>query len=285
MTPITPELFRHLFPPRDPRADKRAFGRLLIIAGSTGFSGAAWFAASAAVRCGAGTVTVGVPESIWNQVAPGVREAMCYPLRCDKAGRLSPDAFEWILERRESCDAAVCGPGLGTSETLSELVTLLMSGSKPLVLDADGINSKSGHILKCPLVLTPHEGEFLRAGGELSGGREAGAADFIERYPCTLVLKGHKTLVYSPGCGPLVNTTGNPGMARGGSGDVLAGMIGAFAARGIEPHMAAAAGVWLHGRAGDICAARLGEEAMTPSDMIGALPEAFREITNIPDGS
>ena len=276
MTEITADYARALLPARPAVCGKADFGSLLIIAGSTGFSGAAWFAASAAVRSGVGTVTVGVPESIWNQVAPGVREAMCFPLPCDAEGKLSTAAFDLIFGRLERCTAVLCGPGMGRGPAPAELVRLLCLGKKPLILDADGINNKKGHIINCPLVLTPHEGEFLRLGGNLSNGREAGAAEFVAKYPCTLVLKGHKTIVASPAREMLVNPTGNPGMAKGGSGDVLAGVIGALAAQGLQPHDAAAAGVWVHGMAGDMCAKEKGFTGMIPSDIVDALPGAFK---------
>ncbi|MDR0294293.1 MAG: NAD(P)H-hydrate dehydratase, partial [Oscillospiraceae bacterium] len=199
MEPITRDMVRALLPPRPKTAHKGDFGRVLALAGSIGTSGAAYFCGMAAVRGGAGLVTMGLPERIWEQVASGARECMCFPLPCDGEGRLDARAFPWIEKRLEKADVCVCGPGIGTSRDLSNMITLLTNGQTPLVLDADGINNKSGHILNCPLVLTPHEGEFLRMGGDLSRGRAAGGLAYVERNPCVLVLKGHETLVFAPG--------------------------------------------------------------------------------------
>ena len=276
METITREWIRALLPPRPKTAHKGDFGRVLALASSTGYSGAAWFCGMAAVRGGAGLVTLGLPERVWGQVAPGARECLCFPLPCDEAGRLDERAFAWIGEQIAKAGVCVCGPGLGRSPALEKMVSLLMAGETPLVLDADGINNKSGHILNCPLVLTPHEGEFARIGGDLSRGREAGGRAYVEREPCVLVLKGHETLVFSPDGAVRKNTTGGPGLAKGGSGDVLAGLIAAFIAQGLAPFDAASAGVYIHGLAGDICERDIGERGMTPTDVVNALPKALR---------
>jgi NAD(P)H-hydrate epimerase len=191
-------------------------------------------------------------------------------------GRLDDWAFPWIENQLLSADVCVCGPGLGRSTSLERLTTLFMGSGVPLVLDADGINNKSGHILKCPLVLTPHEGEFTRMGGDLSRGRASGGRAYVESNPCVLVLKGHETLVFSPDGAVRQNTTGGPGLAKGGSGDVLAGLIAAFIAQGLTPFDAASAGVYIHGLAGDLCEKEIGERGMTPADTVNALPKALR---------
>jgi NAD(P)H-hydrate epimerase len=275
MEKITHEWVQTLLPPRPKTAHKGVFGRVLVIAGSTGFSGAAWFCASAAVRGGAGLVTMGLPERIWPVVAPQIPECMCFPLPNDASGRLDERAFPWIEEELAKADVCVCGPGLGRSPALVKLISLL--SRTPLVLDADGINNWDGHILNCPPILTPHEGEFARMGGDASQGRETGGLAFITRCPCTLVLKGHETLVFAPGQETRVNTTGGPGLAKGGSGDVLAGLIASLYAQGLQPFDAAAAGVYIHGLAGDICEREIGGRGMTPSDVLAALPRALRE--------
>ncbi len=263
--------------PRPKNAHKGDFGRVLALAGSVGYSGAAVFCASAAVRGGAGLTRLGVPERIWNQVAAQVPECMCFPLPCDAEGRISAEAFPWIREEAEKADVCVCGPGLGRSAGLENLIGMLMSFKTPLVLDADGINNKRGHILNCPLVLTPHEGEFTRMGGDMSTGREAGGRAFAEENPCVLVLKGHETLVFAPGEETRRNTTGGPGLAKGGSGDVLAGLIAALAAQGLSLFDAASAGVYLHGLAGDICEKEMGERGMTAGDLLQTIPKALRQ--------
>ena len=155
----------------------------------------------------------------------------------------------------------------------------------PLVLDADGINAIAGHMdilyrrRDCPTIVTPHDGEFARMGGDLSDGdRVTAARKFSMTYGCLLVLKGHRTIVSLPDGEVFVNTTGNSGMAKGGSGDVLGGILVSLLAQGMHPVKAAACAVWIHGRAGDLCAQSLGERGMTPSDMIRALPKVFQEL-------
>lgn len=279
MEPITGELVKKLLPPRAGDAHKGDFGRVLVISGSVGFSGAAWFCGMAAVRSGAGLVAMGVPERIWDQVASGARECMCYPLPCDEQGRIDKRSFAWIGEQLEKADVCACGPGLGRSADIETLISMLMEHNTPLVLDADGINNKRGHILNCSLVLTPHEGEFVRMGGLLDKGRVAGGRAYIEHNPCVLVLKGRETLIFEQGREIRVNTTGGPGLAKGGSGDVLTGIIAAFIAQGLSPYDAASAGVFIHGLAGDICTREIGERGMTPSDVVIALPRAIKETT------
>ncbi|MDR1693010.1 MAG: NAD(P)H-hydrate dehydratase [Oscillospiraceae bacterium] len=277
MREITRELVSTLLPPRPKTSHKGDFGRVLVLAGSAGYSGAAAFCALAAVRGGAGLTRAGVPEVIWNQVAAQAPECMCFPLPCDREGRLSAGALDWALDNAGRSDVTVCGPGLGRSACLETLVGALTALDKPLILDADGINNLRGHILNCPLVLTPHEGEFARAGGGLGDGREAGGEAFIKKVPCVLVLKGHRTLVFAPGEETRENTTGGPGLSKGGSGDVLAGLIAALTAQGLRPFDAATAGVYLHGLAGDICEEEIGERGMTASDLLLAIPKALRQ--------
>ena len=165
------------------------------------------------------------------------------------------------------------------------MLDLLRQTEKPVVLDADGINALEGHIDVLDIrkglatILTPHDGEFARIGGDTSGGRVQAARDFALEHGCFLVLKGHRTVTATPSATVLVNTTGNSGLAKGGSGDLLTGLIAALLAQGASPGMAAAGAVWLHGRAGDLAAARLTEYCVTPEDVLASLPEAFLEIT------
>ena len=269
--------------PRRPRAaHKGDFGRLFILAGSEGYTGAPVLAARAAVRTGAGLVYLGVPRSVYPIVAVKCDEAMAFPL---------PDCHEEILARAGGCDVALVGPGLGRRPETERLVLRLLGELDiPVVLDADGINALSGHIdvldkRAAPTVLTPHEGEFQRLTGCALpvADRLAAARDFAVAHRCVLVLKGSHTVTAAPSGETWVCGAGNPGMAKGGSGDVLAGMVCALLG---QPHLRAvygspgelaALGVYLHARAGDRCAERLGEYAMTPSDMIGALPAVLRE--------
>ena len=190
------------------------------------------------------------------------------------------------MEKLADCDVLALGPGLGRSEGVTELVCeLLRKTEKPVVLDADGINALSGHIDVLDqrrgrvTILTPHDGEFARIGGDLSKEDRLWAGrSFAKEYGCILVLKGHRTLIAAPQGNVLVNTTGNSGLAKGGSGDVLTGIISSLLAQGATAIRAAALGVWLHGRAGDLAAERLTPYVMTPEDVIAALTPAFEEI-------
>lgn len=258
-------------PTRDESAHKGNFGRVLIIAGSVGFTGAPAFAARAAVRSGAGLVFLAVPQEIWAVEAVKNDEAMVLPLSPSL-----PEALETLAPHVAKADAVVLGPGLGLSAWARELVyAVLESCRAPLVLDADGITAVSRHIdrldkLSCPAILTPHEGEFARLTDALARKpREEAAREFAEAHGVTVVLKGHRTVTAQPDGVCYVNPTGNPGMAKGGSGDVLAGMIAAFLGQKIPGAVWKA--VYLHGAAGDLCAEAENQLAMTPSDMIGYL--------------
>lgn len=270
-------------PRRKRGGHKGDYGKLLLICGSTGYTGAPTLAARAAVRSGAGLVFLGVPEAIYMITAVKNTEAMPYPLPCDEEGKLSPAALPWVKEKLRVCDVSLIGPGLGRSPHVTELVCDIIRTSKiPLIIDADGINavSENIHILDeatCPLILTPHEGEFRRLGGD-TGDRLEAARNFALCHKCTLVLKGQETVTALSGGTAYVNTTGNPGMAKGGSGDVLAGIMAALIGQHLPPERAVYTAVWLHGRAGDICARRLGEYAMTPTDLINALPEVLKNV-------
>ncbi len=258
-------------PLRRPEAHKGDFGRVLIVAGSVGFTGAPAFAARAAVRSGAGLVFLAVPEAIWAVEAVKNDEAMVLPLPPSL-----PEALETLAPHVAKADAVLIGPGLGLSAWARELVyAVLESCRAPLVLDADGITAVSRHIdrldkLSCPLVLTPHEGEFARLTDALARKpREEAAREFALEHGVTVVLKGHRTVTAQPDGVCYVNPTGNPGMAKGGSGDVLAGMIAALLGQRIPGAVWKA--VYLHGAAGDRCAEAKDQYAMTPSDMIDYL--------------
>ena len=268
-------------PRREQISHKGDYGKLLIIAGSLGYTGAPLLAASAAVRSGAGLVWLGVPECVYQPVAAGCREVMPFPLPCGDDGALSAEALPAVFAKLEKADCCLIGPGLGNTEGTREVVRgVLENADMPVILDADGINAAAGNIdvLKkaSDLVVTPHEGEFARLGGRVDEGRTAGALLFSREYGAVTVLKGHRTVTAFPDGGVFVNTTGNAGMACGGSGDVLAGMTAALCAR-FELEKAVPTAVWLHGRAGDIAAAKLGEESMKPTDIIECIPEAIKE--------
>ena len=272
-------------PKRRPDGHKGTFGKVLVVGGSVGYTGAPYLAASAAVRGGCGLVYLGVPQSIWAVEAAKCTSAMPFSLP-DEGGRLTQGALEAIEERLAGCDVLALGPGLGRGEGVTELVCALLERTeKPVVLDADGINALAGHMDVLAhrrgrvTVLTPHDGEFARIGGEIGAvDRVDAARRFAAVYGCVLVLKGHRTLTASPAGNVLVNTTGNSGLAKGGSGDVLTGVIAALLAQGATAVQAAGLGVWLHGRAGDLAAQALTPYAMTPEDVTTALGGAFMEL-------
>lgn len=274
------ELVLSLLPDRNPWGHKGNFGKLLLLCGSRGYTGAAFFAAMGALRSGAGLVFLGVPESIYGIEAVKLNEPVIFPLP-DAGGRLSADAVPEILTRLPQMDAVLVGPGLGQSEgTLAVVRAVLEKAECPVVVDADGINVLSAHrdLLrgrKSPTILTPHDGEFARLGGVMGEDRMAAAAALAEELGCVVLLKGHETCI-TDGTDGYINPTGNPGMAVGGSGDVLAGVITALLGVGLPPLEAAACGAWLHGAAGDRCAAELGQYGMLPTDMLSALPRLMK---------
>ena len=263
-----------LLPRRTRDSHKGDYGRLFILAGSRGYTGAAALCARAAVRGGAGLVTVAVPEEVYPIVAVKCDEAMVWPWPEDDAE---------LVKKAKGCDAVLIGPGLGQGERAERLVlTLMRELDCPIILDADGLNIISRHIdvldeRRGQTVLTPHDGEFARLSGcELPIRDRLGAAwEFAQAHRCTLVLKGHRTITALPHWGRFINLTGNPGMARGGSGDALAGLVGALAVQGVPSPLAA---VWVHGRAGDLAAEDKGEYGMTPSDLIEQIPYAIKEL-------
>lgn len=269
-----------LLPDRDPWAHKGRFGKLLLLCGSRGFTGAAALAARAALRAGAGLAFLGVPESIYAIEAVKLDEPIVFPLP-DADGKLSADAVPEILNRLPGMDAVLIGPGLGQSEgVLAVVSTVLGNFCGPVVVDADGINVLSAHkdILrgrKHPTILTPHDGEFARLGGIIGDDRSAAAVEMARELGCILLLKGHRTVI-TDGETIYINHTGNPGMAVGGSGDVLAGIIVSLLGQGIDPLKAAACGAWLHGAAGDLCADEIGQYGMIPGDMVAALPRLLK---------
>lgn len=274
------ELVLSLLPDRNPWGHKGNFGKLLLLCGSRGYTGAAFFAAMGALRSGAGLVFLGVPESIYGIEAVKLNEPVIFPLP-DAGGRLSADAVPEILTRLPQMDAVLVGPGLGQSEgTLAVVRAVLEKAECPVVVDADGINVLSAHrdLLrgrKLPTILTPHDGEFARLGGVMGEDRMAAAAALAEELGCVVLLKGHETCI-TDGTDGYLNPTGNPGMAVGGSGDVLAGVITALLGAGLPPLEAAACGAWLHGAAGDRCAAELGQYGMLPTDMLSVLPRLMK---------
>ena len=269
-----------MLPDRDPWGHKGSFGKVLLLCGSRGYTGAAYLAAMGALRSGAGLVFLGVPESIYAIEAVKLNEPVVFPLP-DREGKLSEEAIPEIQQRLPNVDAVLIGCGLGQSDGTRAVVKAVLEQAKcPVVLDADGINVLSRHkdILRgrsFPTVLTPHDGEFVRLGGVIGEDRMASAEALSRELGCIVLLKGHRTCI-TDGVRGYRNTTGNPGMAVGGSGDVLAGILVSLLGQGLPPLEAAACGAWLHGAAGDLCAREMGQYGMLPSDMLNALPRLMK---------
>lgn len=269
-----------LLPDRNANAHKGDFGKILLLCGSRGYTGAAALAAMGALRSGAGLVYLGVPESIYAIEAVKLTEPVVFPLP-DEGGKLGLLAVNEILELLPKMDAVLLGCGLGQSAgTLSVVKAVLENAKCPVVLDADGINVLREHkdILRgrrYPTILTPHDGEFTRFGGTIGEDRMASAAYFAREWNAIVLLKGHRTCITDGETG-YENHTGNPGMAVGGSGDVLAGILVSLLGQGLKPLEAAACGAWLHGAAGDLCAGEIGQYGMLPTDMLNALPRLLK---------
>lgn len=268
-----------LLPERNRDTHKGDYGKILLLCGSRGFTGAAAFASRGALRTGAGLVYLGVPESIYAIEAVKLDEPVIFALP-DEGGMLSESASEKIMELLPRMDAVLFGCGSGIGDGTQAILKLLLREAKcPLVLDADGITMVSMHKDELrgrtsPTILTPHDGEFARLGPKDLSRQEQTMA-LAKDLGCIIVRKGHRSLI-TDGQLCYENHTGNPGMATGGSGDVLAGIIVSLLGQKLEPLTAAAAGVWLHGRAGDVCAQRLGEYGMLPSDMVEELPRLLK---------
>lgn len=277
---LTHEKVLELLPDRDPWGHKGTFGKILLLCGSRGFTGAAYLAAMGALRSGAGLVFLGVPERIYEIEAVKLNEPVVFPLP-DEGGSLGKDAIPEILSRLPQMDAVLIGCGLSQSDgTCAVTQAVLKHAHCPVVLDADGINVMSAHkdILRgrrYPTILTPHEGEFLRFGGTIGEDRVASAVKYALDWNCILLLKGHETCI-TDGVTCYLNRTGNPGMAVGGSGDLLAGIIVSLLGQGIPPLEAASCGAWLHGAAGDCCAQEIGQYGMLPTDMLKYLPRLMK---------
>ena len=280
---------RRALPRRREDGHKGDFGKLLIVGGAVGYTGAPYLAALAAVRSGCGLVYLGVPEGIWAIEAVKCVSAMPFPLP-DADGMLAVDALAPICERLHSCDVLALGPGLGRSAGTRALVSaLLRETERPVVLDADGLNALAADMGALDArrgrttVLTPHDGELARLLGvspeELAArDRVETARAFAMEHGCVLVRKGHRALTVLPDGTVLENTCGGSALSKGGSGDVLTGLIASLLAQGADAPDAAACGVWLHARAGDILAARSTAYCVTPEDVASAgLAAAFSE--------
>jgi hydroxyethylthiazole kinase-like uncharacterized protein yjeF len=283
------------FPPRKPDAHKGTFGHVLVVAGSVGKSGAAILSACGALRAGAGLVTVATPAPALPMVAAGRPELMTEPLPVGGNGGLDREALGRALALAGQVDAVVVGPGLGQDEATRDFVRGLVADcAAPLVIDADGLNAlapdrsstePAAAVLQkrsAATVVTPHPGEMARLVGSDTAAVQRRRLDIAREFAAAsraiAVLKGYRTLVADPEGRAGVNPTGNPGMATGGTGDALSGILGALLARGLDAWTAATAGVYVHGLAGDVAARRLGQESLLAGDLVDALPEAIRSL-------
>lgn len=282
---VDTESLKGILPKRNPDSHKGNFGKVLVIGGCIGYTGAPYLAALAAYRTGSGLVYMAVPKSIYAIEAAKCNEIICLPFESSEVC-FSLKALDDLLSIGEKCNACVLGPGLGSGEDVKMLTEELLKGlDVPVVLDADGINAISGNINilaerasrgHCT-ILTPHDVEFIRIGGDLSAGRIKAAQSLSQSYGATVVLKGNTTITAMPDGKTMINTSGNPGMAKGGSGDVLAGMIGSLIGQGISIESAVPAGVYFHGAAGDLAASHHGEYGMLPVDLISKIPCVLKE--------
>lgn len=273
-------------PGRREDSHKGDYGKVMIIAGSIGMTGAACLSSRAAMRAGSGLVTNFIPETLNDIMEIKLTEVMTRPVADTGKGMFSEKAAKDIVEFSKSCDAAVLGPGIGRGDGISKLVIQLLKELEcPVVLDADGINAIEGQIevlsqREYRTVITPHPGEMARLTGksiqDVTADREGAAKSAAKLSGTVVCLKGHRTVVADPAGALYVNETGNSGMATGGSGDVLTGMIASFIGQGVGDFSASVAAVYLHGMSGDVSSERMGPFSMIASDLIDNLPEAFK---------
>lgn len=269
-------------------SNKGTLGSLLCICGSYGMAGAAIMAGKAALRCGIGLLKIAVPKSIYPVCATNILESVYYPLEETSNGVISSKNTDFLLEMCKKSSAVVIGCGLSVCDDTKNLVqSVITNCEKPLVIDADALNcicNKPEILknLKAPAIITPHPGEMARllhsTPKTVNSNRENTAIDFAKKFGVVTVLKGAGTIIASPDGEVYINHTGNSGMATGGSGDVLSGIIGSLLSQGASPINAAAAGVFLHGTIGDLAAEKLGKISMLPTDMIDMIPTAYLKL-------
>jgi NAD(P)H-hydrate epimerase len=279
-----------LFPPRPRDSHKGSYGHLLVVAGSVGKTGAAALCARAAMRAGTGLVTVATSASAQPVVAALIVEAMSVALPETEASTVALEWRDALTELAAARDAVAIGPGLGVDDETRRLVRgLVHELPRPMAVDADALTALAGHLgdlrgAAAPRYLTPHPGEMARMLGapiaDVQRDRVGTTRAFAVQHGVHVCLKGTRSIVASPDGRVLINPTGNPGMASGGTGDVLTGILGGLLARGLPPERVLAAAVYLHGLAGDVAAERVGEEALIASDVIEALGEAFRRLAD-----
>lgn len=289
---LTPGRIAEVVQPRSADSHKGDFGRVTVVAGSRGKTGAAYLAAMAALRSGAGLVTIGIPASCLPVVASLAPEFMTEPLRENADGELTGDAVERVLELEQ--DVVACGPGLGRGPGVGEFVRAVLDrGTAPLVLDADALTVLAGDPGRLigrddrEVIITPHPGEMARLIGssidEVQANRIEVASDFATTHGVYVVLKGHRTIIATPQGRVAINPTGNAGMATGGTGDVLTGMIAAWLAQLLDAEEACRLAVFLHGAAGDLAEANEGQTSMTATDLLEYLGAALSQLSGRSD--
>lgn len=277
-------------------ANKNSVGKIFVLAGSTGLTGAALLSSQSALKSGSGLVVLGIPEKVFSIVARRTLEVMPQPLASTVQGTLAPEALPQIYKRMAWADVVVLGPGLSlNSETQRVIHDVVLNSSKPLVIDADGLNALIGNLpllLKRKtksVILTPHIGEFSRLIHlpleEIEADKLRIASGFAKKFNVILILKGAPTITAVPDGRIFINSTGNPGMATAGSGDVLSGIVAALLGQRMEPAMAAFSAVFVHGMAGDVAASEEGEMGMTASDIMRRVPHVLQQLTKETNGS
>lgn len=279
--------YKSKFPVRRIDSHKGDYGHVLIVAGSVGFTGAAYLASQTSILSGSGLVTLAIPESLNQIMAVKLTEVMTLPLSETKEKTLSLDATDKIIEFSEKINACAIGPGLSRNKETGKLAkALLKKIDKPVVLDADGINALEGdpEILKARkglTVITPHPGEMARllktTSENVQKDRENVAKNLSVKYNVVTILKGYKTVVANPGGEVYVNNTGNSGMSTAGMGDVLTGIVASFIGQGIDPYSASVLAVYLHGKAGDIVANEKGQFGLIATDVMNKLPYVLKD--------
>lgn len=288
---IDDKFVRSNFPKRENNSQKGDYGKVLVIAGSAGMTGAAYLSSQTAVTTGSGLVTLAVPSSLNGAMEAKTTEVMTVPLS-DRNGRISAGAIDdEILKRVDKADTVLIGPGLGRCDDVSEVVESVLEYSKvPVIIDADGINAVAENMkalssCTCPVIFTPHTVEMSRLTGlereYIEDNRLVTAKEFAEENGVTLILKGHHTIVTGQDGEQYINITGNSGLATGGSGDVLAGTVASLVSRGINETVASAMAVYIHGLAGDIAKDKYGIESVTASKVMECIPCALRQILQV----
>ncbi|MBI4974326.1 MAG: NAD(P)H-hydrate dehydratase [Candidatus Omnitrophica bacterium] len=276
------------FPKRSPDSHKGDFGHVLVIAGSSGYTGAAYLTSQAAIRSGSGLVTLAIGKSLYQVMATKLTEVMVRVFFETKDYSLSLLAERDLVNFGERCDAIAIGPGISQNKETQNLIrNLVTKFTKPIILDADGINAFAGHLdmlkkAQAQLILTPHPGEMARLVAkdieEVKKDRNDIALKFANEYNTVLVLKGHNTIVANPKGEFYINETGNPGMATGGVGDILTGIIASFVGQGLDAYTASVLGVYFHGLAGDLALKEKGALSLIATDLLNKLPEVLKKL-------